>query len=133
MQYDYLKLDRTLMGVPLGDAVSAEAQTRNAERVLVVMAGSLARETNLAKELEAALGARMAGVFAETVTHVPRSAALALAEAIRTCKADFVRPAAPGCQRPAIAAPSTWKCNGVRPWQRSVPGHRCRPCAWARQ
>jgi len=90
VQYDYLKLDRTVMGVPLGDAVNAEAQARNAERVLVVMAGTLARETTLAQELEAALGARMAGVFAETVTHVPRSAALALAETVRTCKADLV-------------------------------------------
>ena len=90
VQYDYLKLDRTVMGVPLGDAVSAEAQARNAEQVLVVMAGSLARETTLPQELEAALGARMAGVFADTVTHVPRSAALALAEALRTCRADLV-------------------------------------------
>ena len=90
VQYDYLKLDRTVMGVPLGDAVSAEAQARRAERVLVVMAGTLARETSLAQELEAALGARMAGVFADTVTHVPRSAALALAEAIRSSKADLV-------------------------------------------
>lgn len=90
VQYDYLKLDRTVMGVPLADAVSTEAQARNAERVLVVMAGTLARETTLAQELEAALGARVAGVFAETVTHVPRSAALALTEAIRSRKADLV-------------------------------------------
>lgn len=90
MQYDYLKLDRTLMGVPLGSAVREEAQARNAKRVLVVLAGSLARETTLPQDLEAALGARLAGVFAETVTHVPRSSALALAECIRSNKADLV-------------------------------------------
>lgn len=90
MQYDYLKLDRTVMGVPLGDAVSAEAESRGADRVLVVMAGTLARETTLTQELEAALGTRMAGVFADTVTHVPRSSVVALADSIRACNADLV-------------------------------------------
>ena len=90
MQYNYLKLDRTVMGVPLSDAVKAEVEARGADRVLVVMAGTLVRETTLSQELEAALGARMAGVFAETVTHVPRPSVLTLADAIRACNADLV-------------------------------------------
>lgn len=90
MQYNYLKLDRTVMGVPLGNAANAEAELRGVERVLVVMAGSLARDTTIVQDLEAALGAKMAGVFAETVTHVPRSSVLALAESLRGANADLV-------------------------------------------
>jgi len=90
VQYDYLKLDRTVIGVPLGKAVRAETAVRGAERVLVVMAGSLARETTLIQELKADLGSRVAGVFANTVTHVPRSSVLELAEMIRATSADLV-------------------------------------------
>lgn len=78
------------MGVPLIDAVKTEAAARSADRILVVMAGTLARETTLAQNLEAALGAQMAGIFTQTVTHVPRSSVLALADVIRACQADLV-------------------------------------------
>lgn len=90
MQYDYLKLDRTIMGVPLSEAVLAEAERRGAQAVLLVIAGTLARETSLTHDLQESLGDRLAGVFADTVTHVPRSAAVALADTIRGCKADLV-------------------------------------------
>lgn len=90
MQYDYLKLDRTHIGVPLAEAVVAEAEARDAGRVMVVIAGSLARNTSVLEQLEGALGQRFAGNYAETVTHVPRSAALALAEALRASEADMV-------------------------------------------
>ena len=90
MQYNYLKLDRTLMGVPLAEAIVTEADLRGSQRVLVVMAGTLARETEIAAELDIALDKRMAGVFSDTVTHVPRSAALALADAVRAKNADLI-------------------------------------------
>ncbi len=90
VQYDYLKLDRTVMGISLGDAVAAEAHARSAHRVLIVMAGTLARETTLKEEVSATLGARVAGLFTDTVTHVPRSSVLALVSAIRDANADLV-------------------------------------------
>jgi len=78
------------MGVPLVDAIRSETNVREVERVLVVIAGTLARETNTVAELESALGKRLVGVFSETVTHVPRSSAIALADAVRANHADLI-------------------------------------------
>lgn len=90
MQYDYLKLDRTVIDVPLCEAVLSEAELRGANRVLVVMAGSLASGTTLVADLEVALERRLAGFFTQTVTHVPRASVLALVAALRECEADLV-------------------------------------------
>lgn len=89
-QYNYLKLDRTIMGKPLTSAVGDEAGRRGAKRVFVVISGSLSRNTSIISDLKAALGDRFAGVFDRTVTHVPRESVMDLANSIRTSKADLV-------------------------------------------
>lgn len=88
--YDYLSLDRTLMGLPLAKAVLDEAERRDAQHVLVVMAGTLSRNTDITDQIRASLGARYAACFDQTVTHVPRESVIALVETMRDTDADLV-------------------------------------------
>ncbi len=78
------------MGQPLTAAVASEVERRGASRVLVVIAGSLSRGTDIVDEISTALGTRFAGSFNETVTHVPRSSVIKLADVIRDAQADLV-------------------------------------------
>lgn len=89
-QYNYLKLDRTIMGQPLPQAISDEAGRRGARRVLVVIAGTLSRESSILEDVQASLGDRYAGCFDRTVTHVPRDSVIELADTMRSSGADLV-------------------------------------------
>ena len=88
--YEYLKLDRTVMGQPLAQAVRAEADVRGARRVMCVLSGTLNRNTSIREEIEASLGERFAGCYDQTVTHVPRDSVIVLAESIRETRADLI-------------------------------------------
>lgn len=89
-RYDYLKLDRTIMGQPLAAAISDEAERRGASRVLVVMAGTLSRDTSILEDVKAALGDRFVDSYNRTVTHVPRDSAIELADTLRASETDLV-------------------------------------------
>ncbi len=88
--YNYLKLDRTVMGVPLAQAVCDEVDRRKAKRVLLVISGSLNRSTDLSQQVSQRLGDRYAGCYDNTVTHVPRESVTALCEVLRETDADLV-------------------------------------------
>ena len=89
-RYDYLKLDRTIMGSPLAQAVGDEVERRSVRRVLTVSSATLNRNADVGGELSACLGDRFAGCYDGTVTHVPRASVLALANAVRESGADLV-------------------------------------------
>ncbi len=78
------------MGVPLVQAVREEVDRRNVKRVLMVISGTLNRETGIAGEVSHRLGDRFAGCYDGTVTHVPRQSVIALANAVRESGADLV-------------------------------------------
>lgn len=88
--YNYLKLDRTIMGVPLAQAACDEVELRNAKRVLLVISGTLNRDTNIAGDIRHSLGDRYAGCYDSTVTHVPRDSIIELSNAMRESGADLV-------------------------------------------
>lgn len=88
--YEYLAQDRVIYGRPMAEAVPEEADRRGARRVLVVSAGTLARETDAIERLEAALGDRFAGRFTGTKAHTPRDTVIACAEAVREAGADLI-------------------------------------------
>ena len=66
-RYDYLKLDRATMGVPLAQAVREKVDHRNVKRVLMVISGTLNRDTGFAGEVSQRLGDRFAGCYDGTV------------------------------------------------------------------
>ena len=88
--YNYLKLEKTVMGVPLAQAVGNEVDRRAAKRVLLVISGTLSRDTDIAEQIGQRLGDRYAGCYDNTVTHVPRESVIALCTAMRESNADLV-------------------------------------------
>lgn len=88
--YEYLKLDRTVMGKPLADSVIDEVSQSGASRVLVVMSATLRRDSDVLDQLTKSLGPRMAGCFSQTVTHVPRESVITLVETMRESEADLI-------------------------------------------
>ena len=88
--FENLKLDRVHLGLPLGDAVLAEADERAADRIAIVASKSVVTKTEVIRGLESVLGARFAGCFDRTREHVPRDGVLELAGFLRDRNADLV-------------------------------------------
>ncbi len=89
-RYDYLPQERVIFGTPAAEAVAAEAERRGARRVFVIASRTLSRETDAVAALRRALGPRDAGLWDETVAHVPRASVIAAAEAVRAAAPDLL-------------------------------------------
>lgn len=88
--YQFLAQDRVVFGAPAAQAVAEEAARRGAERVFIVASKTLSRGTDLVSAVRAGLGGRFAGLFDETVAHVPRETVLATAAAVRAASPDLI-------------------------------------------
>ena len=81
--------EQIVFGVPLADAILAEADRYGAKRVFVTSTRSLARlENGPLQRAEAALGSRHAGTYSNIASHSPREDVIAGANAARAAKAD---------------------------------------------
>ncbi len=89
-EYRFIAQERVIFGRPAAQAVVDEAERRGAERVFLVASKTLNRTTDVVDRIRAALGARVAGLFDETVAHVPRESVLALVEALRSASPDLI-------------------------------------------
>lgn len=89
-RYDYLPQERVIYGTPAAEAVAAEAERRGAARVFVIASRTLSRESDAITALRQALGSRDAGLWDETVAHVPRASVIAAAAAVRAAKPDLL-------------------------------------------
>jgi len=88
--YNYLDLDRVHTGLPVEKALEIELSARNCHRVAIVASQSIVSKTEIVSALQGQLGERCAGVFDQTVEHVPRSSVIELANFLRACKADII-------------------------------------------
>jgi alcohol dehydrogenase class IV len=84
------KMDEVVFGEPAAAAVAEQASRLGAERVLLMVSGTLHRETDEIAKVRAALGNRCAGVFDRMPPHTPRSAVIAAAALAREVKADLI-------------------------------------------
>ena len=75
-EFSYSTLERVVFGRPAAEAVAAEVQRRNAQRVCLLVSDHLRRHTDEIAKIEAALGRRHAGTFSGVPPHTPRSAVL---------------------------------------------------------
>ena len=64
-------------GTPAAAAIAAEARRLDARRVLLMVSGTLARDTDAIDKVRRALGNRCAGVFDHMPPHTPRAAVIA--------------------------------------------------------
>ncbi|MGI9499686.1 MAG: iron-containing alcohol dehydrogenase, partial [Geminicoccaceae bacterium] len=89
-EYRFLAQERVIFGRPAADAVLDEADRRGADRVFLVASKTLNRTTDVVDRIKKVLGERVAGLFDETVAHVPRESVLVLAEAVRRVAPDLI-------------------------------------------
>lgn len=88
--FEFLRLDRTHIATPVGDAVLAEAERRASQRILLVASGTLSRSTSVIDDLEARLGERSVGRFDSVREHAPRSSVFEIVDRVRSTDADLI-------------------------------------------
>ena len=84
------QMEEVLFGKPAAEAVAEITRRLDAQRVFLMVSGTLNRETDEIEKLRRALGNRCAGVFDRMPPHTPRGAVIAAAEQARDAKADLI-------------------------------------------
>lgn len=97
------------------DQVVAELATKaGAERVFLMVSGTLNRETDVIAKVRAALGNKCAAVFDQMPAHTPRQAVIAAAEMARAARADLIVTVGGGSITDAAKAVQLCLANDVR-------------------
>jgi alcohol dehydrogenase class IV len=89
-QVVFSKMEEVVWGKPAADTVAALAQKRGAERVFLMVSGTLNRETDEIDKLRRALGNKCVGTFDRMPPHTPRSAVIAASDQAREARADLI-------------------------------------------
>jgi len=89
-RFRYSKMEQVVFGVAAADAIAAEARRRAAERVFLVVSGTLNRQTDEVARVREALGQAYAGCFDWMPAHSPRSAVVEAAAEARAAGADLL-------------------------------------------
>ena len=84
------RMEAVSFGVPLEQAVAEEAERLGAERIFLMVSGTLNRETGEIEKLRRALGNKVAGHFDRMAPHTPRRDVMAATEAARAVDADLI-------------------------------------------
>jgi maleylacetate reductase len=86
----FTKMDEVVFGKPAAEAVAYQARRLNASRVLLLVSGTLNRETREVENVCKALGNRHAGTFDAILPNTPRQCVIAAADQARDSKADLI-------------------------------------------
>ena len=89
-QVVFSKMEEVVYGKPAAETVAALARRRRAERVFLMVSGTLNRTTDEIEKLRRALGNHCVGTFDTMPAHTPRAAVIAAAEQAREAKADLI-------------------------------------------
>ena len=84
----FSQMEQVLFGIPAAQAVAELAQ--DAQRVFLMVSGTLNRQTDEIEKVRRALGNRCVGTFDRMPPHTPRSAVIAAAEQARGLGADLI-------------------------------------------
>ncbi len=84
------RMDEVVYGKPAAESVAELARRYQAERVFLMVSGTLNRETDEIDKLRRALGNHCVGTFDKMPPHTPRAAVIAAAEQAREAKADLI-------------------------------------------
>ena len=84
----FSQMEEVLFGQPAAQAIAELA--KDAQRVFLMVSGTLNRETDEIDKVRRALGNRCVGVFDQMPPHTPRSAVIAAAEQAREARADLI-------------------------------------------
>src|SRR6266849_8606522 len=83
-------MESVTFGRPAAEIVGEEARRREAERVFLMVSGTLNRATDEIARVRRALGNRFAGLFDRMPPHTPRCAVIEAAAAAREAGADLI-------------------------------------------
>ncbi len=89
-QVVFSKMEEVVYGKPAAETVAALARRRGAERVFLMVSGTLNRTTDEIEKLRRALGNHCVGTFDAMPAHTPRAAVIAAAGQAREAKADLI-------------------------------------------
>src|SRR4051794_9354177 len=83
-------MEAVAFGRPTAETVAEEARRREAQRVFLMVSGTLNRTTDEIEKIRRALGNRYAGVFDRMPPHTPRNAVIKAAAMARDAGADMI-------------------------------------------
>ncbi len=89
-QVVFSKMEEVVWGKPAAETVAGLAQKRGAERVFLMVSGTLNRQTDEIDKLRRALGNKCVGTFDRMPPHTPRAAVIAATEQAREARADLI-------------------------------------------
>ncbi len=110
----FSQMDEVVFGASAAQAVADLARRAGAERVFLMVSGTLNRETPEIERVRAVLGNRCAAVFDRMPPHTPRKAVIEAAEAARAAGADLIVTVGGGSVTDAAKAVQLCLANGVR-------------------
>jgi maleylacetate reductase len=110
----FSQMDEVIFGIPAAQAVADLARRAGAERVLLMVSGTLNRETEEITRIRAALGNTCAAVFDRMPPHTPRKAVIEAAEMAREANADLIVTVGGGSITDAAKAVQLCLANDVR-------------------
>jgi maleylacetate reductase len=84
------RMDEVVYGKPAAESVAELARRYQAERVFLMVSGTLNRETDEIEKIRQRLGARCVATFDAMPPHTPREAVIAAAEQARAANADLI-------------------------------------------
>jgi maleylacetate reductase len=83
-------MDEVVFGDPAADAIVAQSERLRAQRVFLMVSGTLKRHTDEIEKIRGALGSRCVGLFDAMPAHTPREAVIAATDAARGAGADLI-------------------------------------------
>jgi len=88
--FEFPAIDRIVYGQPAAEALRAEVGRLGADRVFLMVSGTMNRTTDEVARMREILGGRCAGLYDRMPPHTPRDAVLEATNAARAVGADLV-------------------------------------------
>ncbi len=110
----FSQMDEVIFGKPAAQAVADLARRAEAERVFLMVSGTLQRETKEIERIRSALGNTCAAVFDRMAPHTPRAAVIQAAEMARAARADLIVTVGGGSITDAAKAVQLCLANDIR-------------------
>lgn len=107
-------MEAVAFGKPAADTVAEEARRRDAERVFLMVSGTLNRTTDEIAKVRRALGNRFAGLFDHMPPHTPRHAVIEAAAMAREAGADLIATVGGGSITDGAKAVQLCLANDIR-------------------
>ncbi len=108
------KMEAVTFGRRAAEALPEEARRYEAERVFLMVSGTLNRDTDEIAKVRRALGNRYAGIFDRMPPHTPRHAVIEAAAMAREAKADLIATIGGGSVTDGAKAVQLCLANDIR-------------------